>query len=128
MRTLQHGFALLALVAIALVAANSQAVAKDQITPDEALKYVGAVETVCGIVASARYASSSRGSPTFLNLGRPYLNQVFTAVIWGENRSKFSPPPEKAYANRRICVSGKISKYRGAAEIIVSDPSQIARR
>lgn len=126
MRTLKHALPVLALLMVGLVGASPWAIAKDQIAPENALKYVGSVRTVCGIVASARYAESSRGSPTFLNLGRAYPNQVFTAVIWGENRSKFSPPPEEAYANKRICVSGKISNYRGVAEIVVSNPSQIA--
>lgn len=77
------------------------------ITPAEAKNYVGETSTVCGKVASARYAVSSRGQPTFLNLGQPYPNQVFTVVIWGDDRPKFGKP-EIEYENKQVCVTGRI--------------------
>jgi len=79
---------------------------------------------VCGKVASAKYAESSRRSPTFLNLDEPYPNQVFTAVIWGDARPKFKTAPEllKGHA---VCVTGTITLYKGRAEMEVSDPTQI---
>jgi len=100
------------------------AAADDGISPTEASKHVGEQETVCGVVASAKYAQSSRGAPTFLNLDKPYPNEVFTAVIWGEARPRFSTPPE-VLSGKAVCVSGKIAVYRGRAEIVVSDPNQI---
>jgi len=48
------------------------------ISPAEAAKHIGEKATVCGVVASARYASRSKGQPTFLNLDKPYPNQIFT--------------------------------------------------
>jgi len=65
------------------------------------------VATVCGVVASARYASQSSGQPTFLNLDEPYPRQVFTIVIWGSARASFPEPPEQAYSDKRICVTGR---------------------
>ena len=103
----------------------STAVAQEKVSPSEAAKLVGKKATVCGQVASANFAARSRGRPTFLNLDRPYPNQIFTVVIWGQNRAKFSPAPESAYRAKRICVSGTISSYRGQPQIVVSDPSQI---
>jgi hypothetical protein len=61
--------------------------AQERISPAEAGKYVGKNATVCGQVASSNFASRSRRQPTFLNLDRPYPNQIFTALIWGENRN-----------------------------------------
>ena len=46
--------------------------------------------TVCGIVASAHYAASSKGQPTFVNLDKPYPNQIFTVLIWGSDRGNRS--------------------------------------
>jgi hypothetical protein len=89
-----------------------------------ALHFIGQDATVCGRVASAKYASDANGRPTFLNLDKPYPNQVFTAVIWGENRDLFSYAPE-SLAGRRICVSGRIEAYLGKAEIKVLRPNQI---
>jgi len=99
--------------------------AQERISPTEASKYVGKPTIVCGQVASATFAARSRGRPTFLNLDRPYPNQIFTAFIWGENRGKFPTPPEKAYSGKKICVTGTISSYRGQPQIVVRDPGQI---
>jgi len=59
-----------------------------------------------------------------LNLEKPYPNHVFTAVIWGADRSSFSYAPE-TLAGKKICVSGEITTYKSVAEIVVSSPTQI---
>jgi hypothetical protein len=53
-----------------------------------------------------------------------YPNHIFTALIWGEDRDKFSPPPENAYSGKKICVTGTISSYRGQPQIVVKNPFQ----
>ena len=53
----------------------------------EAKDHIGEKATVCGRVVSTYYARSSHGEPTFLNLEKPYLNQIFTVVIWGDDSS-----------------------------------------
>ncbi|MEI7870236.1 MAG: hypothetical protein WCI11_20325, partial [Candidatus Methylumidiphilus sp.] len=50
------------------------AAAADQIFPLEAANHVEEQSTVCGVVVSAKYAISTQGSPTFLNLDKPYPN------------------------------------------------------
>lgn len=94
------------------------------ISPAEAAAHVGEQATVCGLVASATYASRSRSQPTFLNLDRPYPQHIFTVVIFGSDRAKFGAP-ELRYRDKRICVTGLIKLYRGILEIIASDPKQI---
>jgi hypothetical protein len=90
----------------------------------EANQHIGEEATVCGLVASAHYAAGSRGGPTFLNLDKPYPAQIFTALIWRQDRPKFGSP-EVVYANKHICVTGTIASYRGTAEIVVREKSQI---
>jgi hypothetical protein len=90
----------------------------------EAKSHIGENATVCGKVVSARYASSTRGSPTFLDFDAPYPKSPFTVLIWGENRAKFGAPEEK-YRDKNICATGQISSFRGSPEIVVSEPSQI---
>ena len=94
------------------------------VTASEAKDHVGENATVCGQVASAHYAMRSRGSPTFIDLDNPYPNQIFTIVIWGTDRPKFGNP-ETAYDGKHICVTGRITLYRGAPETLASEPSQI---
>src|SRR2546425_11283820 len=77
------------------------------LSPVDAPSHVGKTATVCGVVASARYASNLRMQPTFLNLDEPYPNQIFTVVIFGDDRPKFGTP-EKSLQGKRICVTGVI--------------------
>jgi hypothetical protein len=100
------------------------ALAQKRLFAAEAKDHFGESATVCGQVASTQYAASSKGQPTFLNLDKPYPNQIFTVVIWGDNRSKFGTP-ESGYKGKNICVSGKITAYAGLPEIVVDDPKQI---
>jgi hypothetical protein len=102
----------------------SVADASNALSAADAINHVGTNATVCGTVASAKYASSTRGSPTFLNLDRPYPNHVFSALIWGSDRSKFGQP-EITHLHKRVCVSGTIEAYKGEAEIILRNESQI---
>jgi hypothetical protein len=96
-------------------------------TPEEASSHIGQRGTVCGVVASATHAVRVKGEPTFLNLGKPYPNQVFTAVIWGSDRSKFGTP-EISLKGVQVCVTGEIRLYGGKAEIILSDPGQLIKK
>ena len=95
-----------------------------QLTAGEAKTHLGEQATVCGTVASARYAAASRGKPTFLNFDKPFPNEVFTVVIWGENRANFGTP-EKDYQGKAVCVTGTITEYRGVPQILVSTAGQL---
>jgi micrococcal nuclease len=109
---------------IAIFAVGPALCAEKKLTSSEAGQHIGETATVCGVVASGRYAEGTRGRPTFLNLDKPYPDQVFTILIWGENRAKFGAP-EQSLRSKRVCVSGSIREYRGRPEIIASEPSQI---
>jgi len=100
------------------------AFAQETISPENAANYIGQQKTVCGTVASAHYAARSKGQPTFLNLNKPYPNQIFTVLIWGPDRGKFEKPPEWLYSGKEICVKGMIRSSRGLPQIIVKDPPQ----
>jgi hypothetical protein len=96
----------------------------NKITAVEAKDHVRETRTVCGKVASEHFASKSKGQPTFLNLDEPYPKEVFTILIWGTDRAKFGTP-ETRYKDASVCVTGKITGYRGKPEIIATEPSQI---
>jgi DNA/RNA endonuclease YhcR with UshA esterase domain len=119
-RSIRLSFA--TLLAISLFGASL--FAQKKLTTSEAKEHIGETATVCGTVVSARYAASTKGQPTFLNLDRAYPGQVFTVLIWGSDRAKFVAP-ETDYRGKRICATGKITEYRGVPEIIASEPRQI---
>lgn len=100
------------------------AFSQKKLSATEAKDHIGETATVCGNVVSTRYAASTKGQPTFLNLDKPYPNQIFTVVIWGSNRSKFGAP-ESDYRGKRICAAGKITEYRGIPQVVADDPAQI---
>ena len=93
---------------------------------EDAAQHVGETATVCGVVASAKFDADLQSQPTFLDFGKPYPDQVFTAVIFGDNRKKFGTP-EVSLRGKRVCVSGKIQEKRGLPEIVVSDPKQLTQ-
>ena len=93
---------------------------------DQAIQNVGERATVQGPVVGTRYASGSRGQPTFLNVGRDFPNpDRFTVVIWGDTRDNFPFAPEVEYDNRTICVTGLIETFEGVPQIIADTPSDI---
>jgi DNA/RNA endonuclease YhcR with UshA esterase domain len=94
------------------------------ISASEASNHVGDNVTVCGVVASATYATRSKGKPTFLNLDKAYPNHIFTAVIFDDYRDRFDYPPE-SLAGSTICVTGLVEQYKGRPQIKVKSPSQI---
>lgn len=98
--------------------------AQTTISATEARNHIGENRTVCGDVVTTRYAARTRGNPTFLNLDKPYPSQVFTVLIWGSDRPQFGSPEERL-ANKHICVTGKISSYRGLPEIVAREANQI---
>lgn len=95
-----------------------------KLTAAEAKDHVGDRATVCGKVVTTHYAKSSKGEPTFLNLDEPYPREVFTILIWGSDREKFGSP-EIEYKGLRVCVTGKITSYRGMPEINATERGQI---
>lgn len=103
----------------------AQAADAPRIPAAEAAHHVGELATVCGHVASAAHITSVKGAPTFLNVGRPYPDQDFTAVIWESARARFERPPERMFDRKSICVTGRIETYRGRPQIVVDDPEQI---
>ena len=111
-------------IAVFMMLATIQLAAQNTYTSEQAKSHIGENATVCGVVASTHFAASSRGEPTFLNLDKPYPNQVFTILIWQNDRAKFGVP-ERDYANKSICVTGTIQDYRGIPEIIARSSSQI---
>jgi micrococcal nuclease len=98
--------------------------AQQKLTPAEATAHVGESATVCGTAASIHQATRSKGEPTFINLDKPYPNQIFTILIWGSDRYKFGNPEQK-YADQRVCVTGTITSFHGVPEVVVHDPSAV---
>lgn len=88
------------------------------ISAADAAGHIGERATVCGTIAGEHTAYSSRGTPTFIDLDRPYPAQPFTILVWGSDRDRVGALP----AGGRICAAGVVTEYRGRPEIVVRDP------
>ncbi|HKQ90856.1 MAG TPA: DNA-binding protein [Blastocatellia bacterium] len=108
---------------LTLYASAASSASADKITPAQAKDHVGKHATVCGVVASANFATRSSRQPTFLNLDKPYPDHVFTAVIWIEDRPKFGKP--ETLKGKRVCVSGLVEEYRGKPQIVLQEADQL---
>jgi hypothetical protein len=96
------------------------------ITGEEAIQHVQQTNTVCGTIASTRYAQNAPGKPTYLNFDRPFPAQTCVAVIDGSIRAKFKEAPESAFKGKRVCITGLITTNSfKKAQITIDDPSQI---
>jgi hypothetical protein len=112
------------LLPLVLALASLAGAADKTLTAGEAKDHVGEHATVCGQVAGVHTATSSKGSPTFVNLDKPYPNQLFTILIWGEDLAKFNPKPD-TWDGKRVCATGTITSYRGSPEIVAKSQEQI---
>jgi nuclease S1 len=110
---------------VAAMTAWAAAAQAEPISPEDAAKHAGEDVTVCGIVAGAKYAAQVRGGLTFIDFGKPYPNASFTALIFAESRAKFGAP-EKGLQGKQVCVSGKVQLFKGKAEMVLTDPKQLA--
>lgn len=87
------------------------------IPASEAAKHLGEQGTVCGKIAEVHATTGSRGAPTFVDFGKPYPNQAFTALIWQSDKAKVGDVP----SDGELCVKGTIADYRGRPEIVLHD-------
>jgi micrococcal nuclease len=95
------------------------------LSPEEAANHVGETATVCGPVVSATYLPQAPQSPTFLDLGKPFPNQIFSVIILGSDRPKFGAP-ETSMRDKTVCVTGEIFLYERKPKIILHDPKQLS--
>ena len=98
--------------------------AQQRLTTAESKAHVGEHATVCGSVAGVHQAIRGKGQPTFINLDKPYPNQIFTILIWGSELPKFGNP-EQAYPHKQVCVTGTITVFKELPEIVAHDPTAI---
>lgn len=92
---------------------------------EDAATHIGDSVIVCGKIADAAYIETMENSPTFLNLGASYPNQLLNLVIWKDQRVQYDPAPEQLYANKNVCVTGKIEIIQEIPQIVIYNKRQI---
>jgi hypothetical protein len=96
---------------------------------DQAAGRAGQQAAVEGRVAATAYVPDVGGEPTFLNLGNPHPNpQRFDVVIYGDLREGFDASPENQFADRDVCVVGRVRLRDGVPQIVLRSPAAIITR
>jgi hypothetical protein len=113
----------LGIVSLLALSASSTALAQS-ISASEARNHVGERAKVCGKVAGEKTATGSKGQPTFINVDAPYPNQIFTILIWNEDRKSVGELPQ---LGGRVCATGTIQDYHGVPEIVVRTSAQLSQ-
>jgi DNA/RNA endonuclease YhcR with UshA esterase domain len=102
----------------------THAIAAGKIIDDnDASKYMGEFVTVKGRVANV--FQSQKGN-IFLNFGKPYPNQTFSAVIFSKDAAKFGNIG--AFEGKTFVVTGVVQSYKGKSEIILKSHEYISSR
>ncbi|MGP8269099.1 MAG: hypothetical protein ACLQLH_03450 [Terracidiphilus sp.] len=96
----------------------------NQLAASQAKNHIGEQATVCGVVASEHTAVRSRGVPTFINLDAAYPNEIFTVLVWGDDRRNVGTLPR---IGEHVCATGMITEYRGVAQVVVRNSGQMGR-
>jgi hypothetical protein len=91
------------------------------ITAQDAINHIDKNVTVCSKV----YGVKATGKVTFINVGARFPNSPLTLVIFEKDRANFKGSLEDLYADKNICVRGKVVEYKGKAEIIITQPEEI---
>ena len=106
-----------------------QIIAKDfgkgKINTMQAKDFIGKEACVCGKVVSTKYKENGTTNPTYINLDKKYPEQVFTLMIYGDDRAGFSYKPEEFLQGKTICIKGRVSEFRGTPQIIAGKEKQV---
>ena len=85
----------------------------------EAPKWIGKQVIVTGVVAQV----SVRPSLIFLNFGKAYPSNLFTAIVRNKHTNEFESL--SALRGKAVSVQGKIMDYNGKAEMELTRKSQL---
>jgi DNA/RNA endonuclease YhcR with UshA esterase domain len=87
----------------------------------QATNFVGESKTVKGSVVKVYY--SAKSDTTFLDFCTSYNGCPFSSVIFSSDKGKFGNINQ--YEGKTVEITGLITTYKGGAEIILKNPSQI---
>jgi hypothetical protein len=99
--------------------------AQKEIKLAEVKDHIGDSVKVQGIISGVRFLETAKNTPTFINVGGIYPNQLLTVVIWGDVRKNMSIVPSTKDAGNKIIVTGKVELYKDKPQIVVKDPAQL---
>jgi hypothetical protein len=95
--------------------------AQDTISTSQAKDFVGELKFVKGHVAEI--SSASKSGITYINFENKFPNNIFSAVIFKDNKDAFDFTVLNKCTN--IIIYGKIETYKDKPQIVLKEVSQI---
>ncbi len=87
----------------------------------EADRFIGEQTTLQGVVRDAHRSKDA----LYLNFGRDYPHQCFTAVAWDETVEQLPGETAEFYPGKTVRVRGKVQRYNGTPEIVLRSAAQL---
>ena len=91
------------------------------ITAAQAREHDGETATVCGVAQNEHTAATTRGKPTFIDLDSAFPYQIFSILVWDDDRPNVGELP---HTGSKVCVTGVINYYHGVPRIVVKNSGQ----
>ena len=91
------------------------------ITAAQAREHDGEAATVCGVAQNEHVAATTRGKPTFIDLDSSFPYQIFSILVWDQDRPNVGELP---HTGAHVCVNGVINYYHGVPRIVVKNSGQ----
>lgn len=115
------------LTAIALSLFSSLSLADSPISSTQAIKHDRMIKTVCGPVEQITKSKKA----TFVNFDKAYPNHTFSGVIWKSNHKhseieKYVSDLVSNGEENDICITGRITLYKGSPNITIDDIDQVS--
>lgn len=102
-------------------------ISQTTIVLEDVQHHVGDSVKVCGKVYGMRTFESAKNSPTLLNLGAAFPNQLLTVVLWGDVRKQLDKTPEELYKDQKVCITGRIELFKEKPQIVVRRKEDIEK-
>ena len=110
---------------IAFLFFSLSSIAQKEIKLEDVKDHVGDSVKVRGKVFAVKYLENAKNSPTLINMGAAYPDQLLTVVIWGDVRTQLGYKPEEELPKGIAVVYGKIELYKGKPQIVIKTPDQL---
>lgn len=95
---------------------------KNTLNSVEADLFVNKKACVCGTVVSAR---KIKNGSIFFNFDAKFPNHTFSGSIWESNVKNFSYDPEIEFLGKKLCITGKISDYKGKSTMNIEHEKRV---
>jgi uncharacterized protein YpmB len=99
--------------------------AQNKVPAEQAAKHYGETVTICGTILEDNFIFDTKTKNAFFVLGEGSQNQKVTVVVPAETSKKVIDKPKNYYANKNVCVTGKVVELNGKPEIVVYNQDKI---